>query len=341
MKCVYLFIAGAVVAVFTIHMIPTIEGAAEIASATPTVDIRQPADKVSDPVGSRLPKRVVLRLEAREVEGRVTEDTTFTYWTFNGTVPGPLLRVRVGDTVELHLKNHPDSKEPHSIDLHAVNGPGGGSVATHVEPGQERVFTFKALHPGVYIYHCGTHHIPRHVAHGMYGLIVVEPAGGLGPVDREFYVVQGELYVTRQPAPNGHVDFDDAALLEERPNYVVFNGMPLALTEDRALKAKVGERLRIFVGNGGPNLIASFHIIGEIFDRVHPQGATEVHHNVQTMLIPAGGAAWVEFKVDAPGRYLLLDHALTRAMDKGALAYLEVEGPQNPDVFDAPESPSR
>lgn len=195
MKRVYfsLAVAVAMVAALSSH---GMEASAEMAAGK-GADIRKAAGQVGEPVGKRPPKRVVIRLEAREVVGRLADDTTFTCWTFNGTVPGPLLRVRVGDTVELHLKNHPESREPHSIDLHAVNGPGGGSEATQVQPGQEKSFTFKALNPGVYIYHCATHHIPRHVAHGMYGLIVVEPAEGLKRVDREFYVVQGELYTTK------------------------------------------------------------------------------------------------------------------------------------------------
>ncbi len=312
------------------------------AAATPAVaageDIRRAPDDVPEPAGARRPKRVVIELETREVEGQLAEETTYTYWTFNGTVPGPLLRVRVGDTVELRLANSAESKSTHSIDLHAVNGPGGGAVGTQSAPGEEKAFTFTALNPGLYIYHCASPHIPSHVANGMYGLILVEPPGGLPPVDREFYVVQGEIYTAGERGAKGHAEYDAAAMMDEEPTYVLFNGAVGALTEDLAMQARVGDRIRVFVGNGGPNLISSFHVIGEIFDAVHPEGATEAQHNVQTTLVPAGGAAWVEFTVDVPGRYLLVDHALTRALDKGAVAFIEVEGPANPKVFDAPEA---
>ena len=301
-------------------------------------DIRRPANDVPEPIGSRAADRVVIHMETREVEGQLADGTTYEYWTFGGTVPGPLLRIRVGDTVELHLANSAESGSVHSIDLHAVNGPGGGAVATQVAPGEEKSFTFRALNPGLYVYHCASPHIPSHVANGMYGLILVEPAGGLSRVDREFYVVQGEIYTRAERGTKGHVAYDAAAMIDEQPTYVVFNGAVQALTDDRAMEAKVGDRVRIFVGNGGPNLISSFHVIGEVFEAVHAEGATEAQHNVQTTLIPAGGAAWVEFTVDVPGRYILVDHALTRALDGGAVGFLEVEGPAEPGVFDAPEA---
>ena len=293
---------------------------------------------VPEPVGKRPPKRVRIDLETKELVGQLADGTTYTYWTFNGQVPGPMLRVRVGDTVELHLKNAADSGQIHSIDLHAVNGPGGGAVATQVKPGEEKVFTWKALNPGVYVYHCASPHIPSHIANGMYGLIVVEPEGGLPPVDKEFYIVQGEIYSNLKPGEKGHAQYDYEALLDERPNYVVFNGAAQYWTGERAMKARVGDRIRIFVGNGGPNLISSFHVIGEVFDVVHDQGASEAVHNVQTTLIPAGGAAWVEFTVDVPGTYTLVDHSISRSIDKGAIAQIVVEGDPNPEVFHAPEA---
>ncbi|WPD18273.1 copper-containing nitrite reductase [Thermaerobacter composti] len=301
---------------------------AKVVAADPTA--------VPEPVGKRPPKTVRIDLEAVELDGQLADGTTYTYWTFNGQVPGPMLRVRVGDTVELHLKNSPQSGQIHSIDLHAVNGPGGGAVATQVKPGEEKVFTWKALNPGLYIYHCASPHIPTHIANGMYGLILVEPEGGLPPVDKEFYIVQGEIYTDLKHGEKGHAGYDYEALLDEEPNYVVFNGASAYWTGERALKAKVGDRIRIFVGNGGPNLISSFHVIGEVFDAVHDQGATEAVHNVQTTLIPAGGAAWVEFTVDVPGTYTLVDHSISRSIDKGALAQIVVEGDPNPEVFDAP-----
>lgn len=296
--------------------------------------LKAPTD-LPEPVGGREAQRVVVNLETIELTGQLADGTTYEYWTFNGTVPGPMIRVREGDTVELRLKNREDSSTLHSIDLHAVNGPGGGAVATQVLPGEEKAFSFKALHPGVYVYHCASPHIPTHIAMGMYGLIVVEPAEGLGLVDREFYLMQGEVYTEGDRTARGHLAFDADKLFHEMPNFVVFNGQVGGLTGDGAMKAKVGERIRLFIGNGGPNLISSFHVIGEIFDEVHPEGALEAARNVQTTVIPAGGATWVEFTVDVPGTYTLVDHAISRT-DKGAVAQLVVEGESDPEIFDAP-----
>jgi nitrite reductase (NO-forming) len=287
-------------------------------------------------IGNRTPTTVQVELETREVEGQLADGTTYTYWTFDGTVPGPMIRVREGDSVELTLRNADDSTAAHSIDLHAVNGPGGGAGATQVGSGEDATFTFTALNPGVYVYHCATPHIPTHVANGMYGLIVVEPEGGLEPVDREFYVMQGEIYTEQERGTDGQLTYDLDAMMAEDPTYVVFNGAAGGLTGDNAMQAEVGETVRLFVGNGGPNLVSSFHVIGEVFDRASIEGGDLVNTNVQTTLIPAGGATWVEFTLDAPGDYILVDHALTRAIDGGAVAILHAEGAENPDVFDAP-----
>ncbi|HYG60881.1 MAG TPA: copper-containing nitrite reductase [Symbiobacteriaceae bacterium] len=304
-------------------------------AAANAVSIVKNASELPGPITRKEAEKVVVNLETVEVDGQLADGTTYTYWTFNGTVPGPMVRVREGDTVELHLKNSPKSKNAHSIDLHAVNGPGGGAVATQVAPGEEKVFTFKALNPGVYAYHCGTAHIPTHIAQGMYGMIVVEPKEGLAQVDREFYVMQGELYAAGQRGAKGHVAYDSGKMINEQPSYVVFNGKPAGLMGDQAMKAKVGERIRLFVGNGGPNLVSSFHVIGEIFDKLYAEGATDPQNNVQTTLIPSGGAAWMEFTVDVPGTYLLVDHSITRAIDKGAVGAIVVEGDENKEIFDA------
>lgn len=301
-------------------------------------DIHRPADEVPEPIGGRAPETVQIDLAIDELDGLIADGTSYEYWTFGSRVPGPLLRVREGDAVELSLTNPTASIANHNIDLHAVNGPGGGAVGTNVAPGETKSFTFQALNPGVYIYHCATAPIPTHISNGMYGLIVVEPEGGLRPVDREFYVVQGELYTAQATGTQGHLLHDGAAVAAESPTYVSFNGGWQSLTGDDALTAEVGETVRIFVGNGGPNLISSFHVIGEIFDRVHPQGASEADTNIQTTLVPAGGAAWVEFTVDVPGTYVLVDHSLSRATDKGALGHLVVTGPEDPEIFSAPDA---
>ena len=203
---------------------------------------------------------------AVELEGRLAEGTTFGYWTFNGNVPGPMLRVRVGDTVDVTSKNSADSTMIHSVDFHAATGPGGGAAATQVDPGEEKSFKFKALVPGLYVYHCATPMVAHHIANGMYGLILVEPEGGLPPVDREFYVMQGEIYTEAPFGQHGSQEFSVEKLLNERPEYFVFNGSVGALSKLHPLQAKVGETVRIFFGVGGPNFTSSFHVIGEIFD---------------------------------------------------------------------------
>ncbi len=306
---------------------PAVSQAAEVS--------RNPVD-IPPPITRTVSANVVVHLTTRELVGKLADGVTYSYWTFDGTVPGPLLRVRHGDTVELHLKNDPSGHLVHSIDLHAVTGPGGGAGATQVKAGEEKMFSFKALNPGVYVYHCATPHLPSHIANGMYGLMVVEPEGGLSPVDREFYVMQGEIYTRQALGSKGHLDYDVQRLLDERPTFVVFNGKVAALTGDHAMKAKVGERIRIFTGNGGPNLLSSFHVIGTILDKVHPEGASEAVSNVQTTLIPAGGATWVEFTARVPGTLTLVDHSISRALDRGALAQIIVEGPANSDVFNVP-----
>ncbi|MBI4362938.1 MAG: nitrite reductase, copper-containing [Euryarchaeota archaeon] len=301
----------------------------------PVADIVRKGADVPPPITRKEPATVRIDLETREVVGELADGVYYRYWTFNGTVPGPMLRVRVDDTVELHLKNAPDGTMPHSIDLHAVTGPGGGAVLTQTPPGKEKAMTFKALNPGVYIYHCASPHIPSHVANGMYGMILVEPKEGLPPVDREFYVVQGEWYTQAKRGERGLQAFDFDKMQLEHPEYVTFNGKVAALTGANAMKAKVGEKVRIYIGVGA-FLPSSFHVIGEIFDRVYPEGALrDAHRDVQTTMVPAGGAAAVEFTLEVPGNYILVDHSLTRALDKGAVGILQVEGPENPQVFQA------
>jgi nitrite reductase (NO-forming) len=288
---------------------------------------------VPPPTNRTHPARVIVELEVTEVDMEIAEGVTYTFWTFGGTVPGSFIRVRQGDTVEFHLKNHPDSKMPHNIDLHGVTGPGGGAASTFTAPGHKSTFTFKALNQGLYVYHCATAPVGMHVANGMYGLILVEPPQGLPPVDREFYVMQGDFYTVGKYREKGHQPCDMHKAIDEHPTYVVFNGAETALTGPKALKAKTNETIRMYVGNGGPNLVSSFHVIGEIFDKVQYEGGTRFQENVQTTLIPAGGAAIVEFHTEVPGNYVLVDHSIFRAFNKGALAMLEVDGPEVPEIF--------
>lgn len=289
-------------------------------------------------INRKYPARVVVNLEVREVVGKLADGVEYTFWTFGGTVPGSFIRIREGDVVEFHLNNHPSSKLPHNIDLHAVNGSGGGATSSFTAPGHSSQFTFQALNPGLFVYHCATSPVPMHIGNGMYGLILVEPKDGLPPVDKEYYVMQGEFYTTGKYGEEGMQSFDMAKAIDERPPYIVFNGAVGSLVGDKALTAKVGEHVRIYFGVGGPNITSSFHIIGEIFDKVYPEaGLSLANLNVQTTLVPSGGATVVELKVDVPGTFILVDHSLTRAFNKGALGMLKVTGESNRVIYSGKE----
>ena len=293
---------------------------------------------VPPPIKRTHATKVIVNLEVIEATKRLSDGVEYVFWTFGGDVPGSFIRVREGDLVEFHLLNHPTSKMPHNIDLHAVTGPGGGAASSFTAPGHKSQFSFKAINPGLYVYHCATAPVGMHVANGMYGLILVEPKEGLAPVDKEYYVMQGEFYTAGRFGEEGLQAFDQRKAEDERPGYVVFNGAVGSLVGDKAIKAKVGEKVRLFVGNGGPNLISSFHVIGEIFDKVYQEGGVKVsQEQVQTTIVPAGGSAIVEFGVEVPGTYILVDHSLFRAFNKGAIGMLKVEGPENLLVYSGKE----
>jgi nitrite reductase (NO-forming) len=306
--------------------------AAGPAAAAPVNIVRLPTD-LPGPLGARGPQRIKVDLETVEVTGQLADGATYQYWTFNRKVPGPFLRVRVGDTVEVKLTNHDDSMVMHNVDFHAVTGPGGGAKATEAAPGETRGFEFKALNPGLYVYHCATPMVAQHIANGMYGMILVEPEGGLPKVDREFYVMQGELYTEQAFGTKGHLEESYDKLLGERPEYFIFNGTTEALKKN-PLKARVGETVRVYFGVGGPNYTSSFHVIGEIFDKVYTMGSLTAQplKDVQTITTPPGGANVVDFKLEVPGNYILVDHALSR-VERGLAGILQVEGPDNPQVF--------
>jgi nitrite reductase (NO-forming) len=303
-------------------------------------DISREATDLPPPIARREPQTVRVDLLAAEVEGRLAEGTTFGYWTFNGKVPGPFIRVRVGDTVDIHLKNSADSAMMHSVDFHATTGPGGGAAALQVEPGKEKSMTWKALVPGLYIYHCATPMVAEHIANGMYGLILVEPEQGLPHVDREFYVMQGEIYTDVAYGQRGSAEFSVEKLLDEHPEYFVFNGSVGALSKLHPLHAKVGETLRFFFGVGGPNFTSSFHVIGAIFDKVYLFGGVESPplEGIQTVTVPAGGAVIAEITPKVPGNYTFLDHAIVR-VERGLAGILTVEGPPNPEIFNGQVMP--
>ena len=280
---------------------------------------------------------MIVNLEVIETVKKMADGVDYVFWTFGGSVPGKFIRVREGDQVEFHLNNHPTSKMPHNIDLHAVTGPGGGAASSFTAPGHSSQFSFKALNPGLFVYHCATAPVGMHVANGMYGLILVEPKDGMRKVDKEFYVMQGDFYTTGRFGEEGLQPFDKQKAIDENASYVVFNGAVNSLVGDNALKANLNDTVRIYFGNGGPNLLSSFHVIGEIFDRVHQEAASSPQENVQTTLVPAGGATYVEFGTEVPGTYILVDHSLFRAFNKGALGMLKVEGPENLLVYSGKE----
>ncbi len=292
------------------------------------------APAVPPPITREHATKVIVHLEVREVEGRLADGVNYTFWTFGGHVPGKFIRVREGDLIEFHLDNHHDNKMPHNIDLHAVNGPGGGASSSLTAPGHSSFFSFKALNPGLYVYHCATAPVAMHIGNGMYGMILVEPKKGLPTVDHEYYVMQGDFYTKGANSEKGLQPFDMAKAIAEKPEYVVFNGAMGALTGDKALVAKMGETVRLFIGNGGPNLTSSFHVIGQIFDNVWQEGNTNTPvQNVQTTVVPPGGAAMAEFKAVVPGTYIMVDHALTRTFNKGALGQIKVTGDEDKAIY--------
>lgn len=296
------------------------------------------APNVPPPITRNHATKVIVNLETTEVVKKMADGVDYTFWTFGGGVPGKFIRVRVGDLIEFNLSNHPDSKMPHNIDLHAVTGAGGGAASSFTAPGHTSTFSFKALNPGLYVYHCATAPVGMHIANGMYGLILVEPEGGLPKVDKEYYVMQGEFYTKGKYGEKGLQPFSMEKAVAENPDYVVFNGSVGALAGDNAISAEKGETVRLFVGNGGPNLVSSFHVIGEIFDKVFTEGGGVYNTNVQTTLVPSGGATMVEFKVDVPGTFIIVDHSIFRTFNKGALGMLKVSGGEEIEIYSGKQS---
>ena len=300
----------------------------------PVIDaVMTHAPEVPPPVNRDHAALVKVKMETIEKTMKMADGVDYTYWTFNGDVPGQMIRVREGDTVEVEFSNNPNSTVPHNVDFHASTGPGGGAAATFTAPGRTSTFRWKALQSGLYIYHCAVAPVGMHIGNGMYGLVLVEPKEGLPKVDKEFYIVQGDFYTKGKYGEPGLQPFDMDKAIREDADYVVFNGHVGAIAGDNALKAKVGETVRMYVGNGGPNLVSSFHVIGEIFDKVYVEGGKLINENVQSTLIPAGGAAIIEFKVDIPGSFTIVDHSIFRAFNKGALGQLVVEGEDHPEVM--------
>ena len=335
-----------------LHAMPMPTVSAAVEHNIDTDEIGRNADDLPPPLNRTEAQLVKVDLYTEELVAEMMPEVTYQYWTYNGKVPGPFIRARTGDQVEIHLShgkpgathqghNMQTSTEhaaaghsAHSIDLHAVVGPGGGAPLMQVGQGEAKSFRFKAMHPGIYVYHCASPHVPSHIANGMYGMILVEPLEGLAKVDREFYIMQGDFYTTGKYGAKGFQALSKEKLLAEQPDYFLFNGRVNSLSGERALKAKVGEKIRLFVGVGS-HVAANFHIIGVVFDKLYKDGAitNPPLKDVQTTTISPGSAVMIEFTAAVPGKYLLVDHSLSRAIDKGALAELIIEGPEQTELY--------
>lgn len=303
------------------------------------------APTVPPPINRTYPVLLKVPLETVTSPKQVTNMYKYDEWTFNGTTPGPFIRARVGDVVELALTNRDKKGNPHNMDSHAFTGPGGGAAITTAEENETRIGRFRLLCPGLYIYHCAAAPVPVHIANGMFGLMYVEPAEGLPPVDKEYYVMQSEIYheppeTEDDGRPSSTVEFSYPNALREEPNAVVFNGSESALTRDSPLKASVGETVRIFFGNAGPNLTSAFHVIGSHFLNVYRDGdvVSPPGRNVGTVSVPPGGVSIVDMKIVVPGTYTIVDHAIFR-LDKGAVGFLNASGPPRPDVYVGSQPP--
>lgn len=295
--------------------------------------------KVPPPVDWSKPKTHMVTLVAKEVIGEIEPGVLFRYLTFNGQVPAPMLRVRQGDSIELTVVGDKGNHYAHDVDFHSCYATGGGSMYTNVGPGQTKRIKFETRDPGAFIYHCAVPDLDFHISSGMFGLILVEPRDGLPHVDREFYLGQHGIYVKEPINETTPVEFDTDSLLKETPRYVVLNGAFNAFTPERygSLKAVQGETIRIYFVNGGPNLISSFHPIGNIWSKFWMQGslANEPFKQMQTVQVNPGSCAILEMKLPVPETIHLADHAITRTARQGLLAFIEVSGEQVPEIFES------
>lgn len=292
---------------------------------------------IPGPIKRRTAKTHKITLESREVITEIEDGVKFKFMTFGGQVPGPMIRVRQGDTVELTHHNKSGNTTIHNVDFHAVYGPGGGANATLCPPGQSRTIRFKAQYPGAFIYHCAVPNLDMHISSGMFGMIVVEPHEGLPPVDHEFYFGQHEVYTNKKTGEKGLHAFDMESMADENPTYVLLNGEKYAITDQRygTLNVKRDETARIFMVTGGPNLTSNFHPIGNVWTKAWREGAieSEPEKYVQTCHVAPGSCGIFEMDFPVPGTVKLVDHALSRVARKGMMATVTANGKARPDVF--------
>ncbi|WP_254611685.1 copper-containing nitrite reductase [Haloterrigena gelatinilytica] len=298
---------------------------------------RDPTD-IPAPVDWTEPREHDVTVRTERLVAEIEPGVTFEYMTFEGQVPGPMIRVREGDRITLTFEVPEDlNMAQHNMDFHAVYGPGGGAEATTVSPGDDPAqISFTADYPGVFIYHCAIPNMDYHISSGMFGAILVEPEEGLPEVDREYYLGQHELYTDGDVGEEGHHAFDFDAMLAEQPTYVVFNGQAYGLTEDHAMRAKTGETVRVYFANGGPNLTSAVHPIGNVWSRYYRDGdlLTDPDRNIETAPVAPGTTTAGEMEFPVPGPVKIVDHALTRATRRGALAEIHVEGDPARDLYD-------
>ena len=251
---------------------------------------------------------VNVTLTVKELMVSIAPNVAYHAWTFNGTVPGPVIRVRQGQTINFTLVN--DGTMPHSIDFHAAQTPWDVNYQP-VPQGKSFSFTWKANYPGVFMYHCGTPPAMYHMANGMYGAIIVDPANGWAPAAQEYVLVQSEFY-TKQ-TPDGTYIIDGNKLMAGQPDYGTFNGYADQY-KSAPLTAKAGQKIRLFIVNAGPSRFSAFHVIGAIFSDVYPDG-NPANHTVgdQTLTIPPGGGVVAELTIPEAGKYPFVTHSFMDA----------------------------
>lgn len=300
--------------------------------------------ELPDPVDWNSPRHHEIEIATTEETAEIEPGVTFDYMTFGGRIPGPMVRVRRGDTVNLTLVNDESNSMPHNIDFHAVYGPGGGADDTTINPGESATIEFKAMYPGVHVYHCAVPNMDQHISAGMFGAILVEPEDGLPEVDRELYFGQHELYTDGKSGEEGHHSFSFDAMRKENPTYVCLNGEAYAFTDNGygPITVQKGERVRIFHSQGGPNLMSSWHGIGNVWETFYRDGdvVSAPDRYVETAPVAPGSVAIAEIDTPVPGPIKLVDHALSRVVRKGMLGIVEVEGSPEPDIFDPDPEPA-